>query len=196
MIFLKKLSGTEFDIMKKCAILLAVIILTAFFSVACRGESITTEPAFFSVTCRGESITTEPAQTATPAPPPPPESLLEEVCLVGTWHYIKSTEGSPGGSDERTLHSSEVEVLQDFEIAPPYLEIGNDGSLFANFIAFERIATLVQIDENTFEATEEDARLFEGHELRDILTFDPESGVLVYTWPNAAINHYFTRNPQ
>jgi hypothetical protein len=44
--------------------------------------------------------------------------------VSGRWDYVESTEGS--GEDERLLGSSEVEILNDFEIQAPFLEINEN----------------------------------------------------------------------
>ena len=110
--------------------------------------------------------------------------------IAGTWYYVKSTERE--GDDERLLSPREVEILHEFRVSPPRLEIREDSTIFADFSAFEIWAELTQTDTYSFDIITEESKN-KNEAVYDFIVFDPDSGLLRYTWNIADINHYFSR---
>jgi len=119
-----------------------------------------------------------------------PSGVTDTSSITGTWYYIKSTEGS--GDNERLLSPQEVEILREFQVSPPRLEIKEDNTIFADFSAFEVRAELTQTDTFSFDIITDESKN-QNEAAPDFIVFDPASELLRYTWNLADINHYFSR---
>lgn len=120
----------------------------------------------------------------------------EVFSITGEWRYIKSTEGA--GDKEKTLKPDEAEILRDFQKASPKITIDEKNVIFADFIAYKVAATLERTDFYSFNIVPERSAAPEqtrerNTDLYDTLIYDPKSDTLRYTWNQADIHHYFSR---
>ena len=121
-----------------------------------------------------------------------PVSTPELENLIGTWYYMRSTEGQ--GDGEISITGENVEIIRDFENTPPRLLIREDSTMLIIYSDGEHESILTQKDTNFYEVHYEIPESFKDTNFCNYLTYNTETGLLKYTWDYSDINHYFSKD--
>ena len=111
--------------------------------------------------------------------------------LSGIWRYVRSAEG--GEPNEIVLSPDQNEFWNDIEASSHFIDIRGDYTIRIKLGEHEIETVMIKIDAYTYEIPRLDTDYYP--DTNNVLTYNPETGLLRYTWVFADIHHYFTRDP-
>ena len=130
-----------------------------------------------------------PGQPVQPLETPSVEGEQATDYIYGTsWDYSYTTISDESGAEKPYN-------IPELKIAPPYIEIDKEGRVICIFYESRREGTLVVSAPNAYTITnikaQSEGSLYSADD--DYLLYDPQSGLLRYTFSDTNARHYFKK---